>query len=88
MVFHVQLAAVHTWLVYQLDVAETERLDPPEFYQGLHMLEVHNNLIWLPTHCDQRACLVGPLPVEPEQTVVHLDQAVVRPESVDQRPPP
>jgi hypothetical protein len=47
-VFHVQLA-VRNWMVCQLDVLETELLDPPDFCQGLHMLEVQNNLMWLPT---------------------------------------
>jgi hypothetical protein len=32
-----------------LDANETVRLDPPDFTQGLNMLEVQNNLKWLPT---------------------------------------
>jgi hypothetical protein len=48
MVFHVQLA-VRNWLVCQLDIGETEYLPPPDFCQGLNMLEVQNNLMWLPT---------------------------------------
>jgi hypothetical protein len=46
--FHVQLAW-RNWLVVQLDANETGRLDPPGFTQGLNMLEVQNNLMWLPT---------------------------------------
>jgi hypothetical protein len=46
--FHVQLAW-RNWLVVQFDANETDRLDPPDFTQGLSMLEVQNNLIWLPT---------------------------------------
>jgi hypothetical protein len=48
MVFHVQLN-IRKRIACQLDVAETECLSPPYFCQGLHMLEVHNNLMWLPT---------------------------------------
>jgi hypothetical protein len=48
MVFHVQLN-IRNWIAFQLDVAETECLSPPDFCQGLHMLEVQNNLMWLPT---------------------------------------
>jgi hypothetical protein len=48
MVFHVHLA-VRNWLVCQLDVGETEYLPPPDFCQGLNMLEVQNNLMWLTT---------------------------------------
>jgi hypothetical protein len=48
MVFHVQLN-IRNWISCQLDVAETECLPPPDFCQGLHMLEVQNNLMWLPT---------------------------------------
>jgi hypothetical protein len=44
MVFHVQLAE-RNWLVCQLDVGETEYLSPPDFCQGLNMLEVQNNLM-------------------------------------------
>jgi hypothetical protein len=47
-VFHVQLA-MRNWLVCQLDVGETEYLPPPDVCQGLNMLEVQNNLMWLPT---------------------------------------
>jgi hypothetical protein len=35
--------------VVQLDVNETVRLDPPAFTQGLKIMEVQNNLMWLPT---------------------------------------
>jgi hypothetical protein len=48
MMFHVQLN-IRNWIVCQLDVAETECLSPPDFCQGLHMLEVQTNLMWLPT---------------------------------------
>jgi hypothetical protein len=48
MVSRVQLK-IRNWLVCQLVVAETEHLIPPYFYQGFHMLEVQNNLIWVPT---------------------------------------
>jgi hypothetical protein len=48
MVLHVQLN-IQNWIACQLDVAETECLSPPDFCQGLHMLEVQNNLMWLPT---------------------------------------
>jgi hypothetical protein len=48
MVFRVQLN-IRTWIVCQLDVAETECLSPPDFCQGLYMLKVQNNLMWLPT---------------------------------------
>jgi hypothetical protein len=47
MVFHVQLA-LRNWMVCQLGVADTDRVEAPDFCQGLHMLEVQNNLIWLP----------------------------------------
>jgi hypothetical protein len=46
-IFHVQLAW-RNWLVVQLDASETVRLDPPAFTQGLSMMEVQNNLMWLP----------------------------------------
>jgi hypothetical protein len=46
--FHVQLAW-RNWLVGQLDANETVRLEPPAFAQGLNMMEVQNNLMWLPT---------------------------------------
>jgi hypothetical protein len=46
--FHVQLAW-RNWMVVQLDANETVRLDPPDFTQGRNMLEVQNNLMWLPT---------------------------------------
>jgi hypothetical protein len=46
--FHVQLAW-RNWLVVQLDANKTVRLDPPAFTQGLNMMEVQNNLMWLPT---------------------------------------
>jgi hypothetical protein len=46
--FHVQLAW-RNWLVSQLDANETVRLGPPAFAQGLNMMEVQNNLMWLPT---------------------------------------
>jgi hypothetical protein len=48
MVFHVQLA-LRSWYMRQLDVLERGRIHPPDFCQGLHMLEVQNNLMWLPT---------------------------------------
>jgi hypothetical protein len=46
--FHFQLA-LRNWLVVQLDANETVRLDPPDFTQDLNMLEIQNNLMWLPT---------------------------------------
>jgi hypothetical protein len=46
--FHVELAW-RNWLVVQLDANETVCLDPPDFTQGLNMLEIQNNLMWLPT---------------------------------------
>jgi hypothetical protein len=46
--FHVQLAW-RNWCVVQLDANETVCLDPPDFTQGLNMLEIQNNLMWLPT---------------------------------------
>jgi hypothetical protein len=46
--FHVQLAWSN-WLVVQVDANERVRLDPPDFTQGLNMMEVQNNLMWLPT---------------------------------------
>jgi hypothetical protein len=48
MVFHVQLN-IQNWIACQLEVAETECLSLSDFCQGLHMLEVQNNLMWLPT---------------------------------------
>jgi hypothetical protein len=48
MVFHVQLN-IRNWIACQMDVADTECLSPPDFCQGLCMLEVKNNLMWLPT---------------------------------------
>jgi hypothetical protein len=48
MVFYVQLN-IHNWAVCQVDVADTECLTPPEFCQGLHVLEVQNNIMWYPT---------------------------------------
>jgi hypothetical protein len=47
-VFRVQLN-IHNWIICQLDVYETECLTPPDFCQGLHMLEVQNNRMLLPT---------------------------------------
>jgi hypothetical protein len=46
--FHVQLAW-RNWLVVQLDANEKVCLDLPDFTQGLNMLEIQNNLMWLPT---------------------------------------
>jgi hypothetical protein len=48
MVFHVQFA-LRNWYMQQLDVQERNQIAPPDFCQGLHMLEVQNNLMWLPT---------------------------------------
>jgi hypothetical protein len=45
--FHDQLAW-RNWLVVQLDANETVCLDPLDFTQGLNMLEIQNNLMWLP----------------------------------------
>jgi hypothetical protein len=45
--FHVQLAW-RNWLVVQLNVNATVFLDPPDFTQGLNMLEIQNKLMWLP----------------------------------------
>jgi hypothetical protein len=47
-VFHVQLT-LRNWYMQQLDVQERNQIAPPDFCQGLHMLEVQNNLMWLPT---------------------------------------
>jgi hypothetical protein len=41
--------AWRNWLVVQLDANETVCLDPKDFTQGLNMLEIQNNLMWLPT---------------------------------------
>jgi hypothetical protein len=46
--FHVQLAW-RNWLVVQLNANETVCLDPPDFTQGLNMLEIQSNLMWLLT---------------------------------------
>jgi hypothetical protein len=46
--FRVQLAWIN-WLVVQLDANEIVCLDPPDFTQGLNMLENQNNLMWLLT---------------------------------------
>jgi hypothetical protein len=48
MVSHVRLS-IRNWIVCELDVAGTDCLSPPDFCQGLHMLQVQNNLMWLPT---------------------------------------
>jgi hypothetical protein len=56
MVFHVQLN-IRNWIECQLDVAETECSSPPDFCQGLHMLEVQNNIMWLPTVTNAPALL-------------------------------
>jgi hypothetical protein len=44
MVFHVQLV-IHNWMVCRLDVAEMECLSPPNFCQGLYILQVQRNLM-------------------------------------------
>jgi hypothetical protein len=46
--FHVQLAW-RNWLATQLETGETGWVEVPAFSQGLDMLEVQNNLKWLPT---------------------------------------
>jgi hypothetical protein len=46
--FHVQLAW-RNWMVVELDANETVLLDPPDFTQGINTMEVHSNLMWLPT---------------------------------------
>jgi hypothetical protein len=48
MVFHVQLT-LRKWYMQQLDVQERNQIARPEFCQGLRMLKVQNNLMWLPT---------------------------------------
>jgi hypothetical protein len=48
MMFHVQLARWN-WLVVQLDSGETESISPSDFGAGLTMLEMQNNLMWLPS---------------------------------------
>jgi hypothetical protein len=48
MMFHVQLAW-RNWLVVQLDSGETESISPPDFGTSLSMLEMQNNLMWLPS---------------------------------------
>jgi hypothetical protein len=45
---HVQLAW-RNWLATQLETGDTGWVDVPAFSQGLDMLEVQNNLMWLPT---------------------------------------
>jgi hypothetical protein len=45
---HVQLAC-RNWMVVQLDVNERERIDAPDVCHGLTMLEVKNNLMWIPS---------------------------------------
>jgi hypothetical protein len=46
--FHAQLAW-RNWLVTQFDIRERSHVSPPDFCQGLNMLESQNNLMWLPT---------------------------------------
>jgi hypothetical protein len=46
--FHVQLVW-RNWLATQLETGETGLVDVPAFSQGMDMLEVQNNLMWLPT---------------------------------------
>jgi hypothetical protein len=41
--FHVQLAW-HSWLVAQLEMGEMGYIEGPEFFQGLNLVEVQNNL--------------------------------------------
>jgi hypothetical protein len=47
-VFHFQLTLRNCYM-QQLDVQDHDQIAPPDFCQGLHMLEVQNNLMWLPT---------------------------------------
>jgi hypothetical protein len=47
-IFHVQLD-LRNWYMHQLDVQERGTIAPLDFFQGLHMLEVQNNLMRLPT---------------------------------------
>jgi hypothetical protein len=48
MTFHIQLAW-RNWMVVQLEAGETEAIDPPDFGNGLTMLETQHNLMWLPS---------------------------------------
>jgi hypothetical protein len=36
-------------MVVQMDSGEKESIDPPDFGAGLTMLEIQNNLLWLPS---------------------------------------
>jgi hypothetical protein len=46
--FHVQLTLMN-WLATHLETGETGYVDVAAFNQGLDMLDVQNNLMWLPT---------------------------------------
>jgi hypothetical protein len=89
MVSHVQ-RAIRDWLACQLDVAETECMKPPDFCQGLHLLELQNNLMWLPTTTnapallDLRVSTQASAPVELDSDALTQEQAIVEPE----QPPP
>jgi hypothetical protein len=48
MTFHVQLTWMN-YLVVQLDAGDMDHIDPTDFTYGLTMLEVQNNLMWMPT---------------------------------------
>jgi hypothetical protein len=89
MVYHVQLA-IRDWLACQMDVAETECMSPPDFCQGLNLLELQNNLVWLPTTTnapallDLRVATQASSPVELDPAALAQEQAIVEPE----QPPP
>jgi hypothetical protein len=46
--FHVQFVW-RNWLVMELDAGEIGWVKAPDFSQGLNMLDIHNNIMWLPT---------------------------------------
>jgi hypothetical protein len=54
--FRAQLAW-RNWLVTQLDSGERSHVNPPDFCQGLSILESQYNLMWLPTVTNAPALL-------------------------------
>jgi hypothetical protein len=56
MSFHAQVAW-RNWLVTQLNSSERSQVSPPDFCQGLNMLESQNNLMWFPTVTNAPALL-------------------------------
>jgi hypothetical protein len=53
--FHIQLV-LRIWLATQLDAGETIWVGAPDFHHGLNMMEIQNNLMWLPTITNVRPC--------------------------------